>query len=191
MRNFIDYEEENCIGVEETEKQGNPDSFIRYIGDSTTNVMHDKLCIKVDEIPESDRITLNELDKTMKICHNCRRKIYIRNAIKDDDNFSWYLDFFDAANYGTSRLRGFIYMRGVELLKISDIELQIKYKEDTWIAVYVKRNRYKLFHNSYVFTSKYDRRIIPGKFHVQKKDPMRLTDLLRYIAMYDWEGHFC
>lgn len=187
---LYDYQKENSICEGKTEIQEKDDSNVRFIGDKVTNTLHDKLCLKVSDISKNNLILLNELDKNMLLCKSCQRKVFIREAIKDDENFSWYMNLFDTANYRTSELKGFIYMKGVKLYRISDIELQIKYKEDTWIASCIKRNKYKLFHNSYVFTSMYDRRIIPGKFHIQKKDPMRLRDLLRYIAMYDWESHF-
>lgn len=185
-----DYQKVNSIGMEKPKIQESSDAPVRFVGDRMTNIIHDRLCVKINEISENDMINFSELDKSMIICKTCQRKIYIRNAIKDDDNFLWYLEFFDKANYGTNNLKGFIYMQEVELLKISDIELQIKYKDDTWRVAYVKRNRYNLFHNNYIATSVYDRQIIPEKFHSQRKEPMRLKDSFRYIAMYDWKSHF-
>ena len=81
-------------------------------------------------------------------------------------------------------------MRGVELLKLSEMELQVKYNDDTWIIVYVRNNRYNLLHNDYIATSVTERYILPGKFHSQKEVPLRMKDLFKYIAMYDWRAHF-
>ena len=163
---------------------------IRFVGQKSTHIVHDKTYARVKEISEDDIVGLDELDKSMQICTRCQKKVYIRNAIKDDENFAWYVDFFDRANYGKSHMKGFIYLKRVELAKISNKALKLKYKDDTWIVIYEKRNRYYLFHNDYIATSVDDRCIIPGKYHYQMKDPMRLKDAFRYIALYDWEGHF-
>lgn len=162
---------------------------ICFIGDKGTNTLHDGLCIMVDSIPEGDKVLLDKIDENMTLCERCRRKIFIRSAIQgDSDNFLWYLDFFDKALLRTEEIRGFIYLCGVRLKKLSDTELQVKYKEDTWIIVYVKRNRYNLLHNNYLVVSETERRICPG-FHSQKEVPLRMRDLLKYIARYEWKAH--
>jgi len=190
MKLLIDHENVNYAGKERENVLKKDVIPTRFIGQKSTNMIHDSLCTSVNRIPEDDIVTLKKLDKSMTICKKCQRKIYIRNAIKDDENFSWYLNFFDTANYGTNQLKGFIYSFGVEMLKLSDTELLLKCKDDTWIVAYVKYNRYKLFHNNYIATSVKDRCILHGEFHSQKEVPLRLKDLFKYIAMYDWKAHF-
>ena len=162
---------------------------IRYIGQKSTNILHDKLCVKVEKIPEEDAIGLNTLDKSMRLCERCQRKIFVRNAIKDDDNFAWYLNFFDEGKYSTNEMKGFIYKYGVQFLRLSETEMQVKYNDDTWKIAYVKNNRYDLFHNNYFIVSDSIRKVLTDKFHMQTKTPTRLKDLFKYIALYDWKLH--
>lgn len=159
---------------------------VRFMMQKSTNIVHDKTCKLIKETEESDLVGLTQLEKYYLMCPKCQKTAMIRNAIKDDDNLSWYIDFFNHANYGVRNVKGFIYLKNVELSKISNLSLKLKHRTDSWIVSYVKRNRYYLFHNDYVVTHAHNRHIVLGKFHLQAKDPMRLKDAFRYIALYDW-----
>ena len=159
---------------------------VRFVMQTSTNIVHDKTCKLIQETDESDLVGLVKLEKSYSMCKKCGKTAMIRNAIKDDDNLSWYIDFFNEANYGFGNVKGFIFLRNVELSRASDLSLKLKCGTDSWIVSYVKRNRYYLYHNDYIVTRAHNRHILPGKFHLQAKDPMRLKDAFRYIALYDW-----
>lgn len=163
--------------------------LVRFVGDRSTNIIHDRLCNKANSISERDVILLNELDDNMEVCKSCLRKIIIRNAIKDDENFMWYLSFLDEGPLSTNSMKGSFFKYGVELLKLSETELLIKYKEDKWILKYIRRNRYDLFHNDYKVISNEERIILPT-FHRQKEVPLRMKDLIKFIVMYEWKDQY-
>lgn len=161
----------------------------RFVIDKNTNTIHDILCNKVPKIPGEAIECAEEVDETLTICKSCQRKLYVRSAIKDDENFQWYLDFFDEGPLSTNQIKGSLFKYKAELKKLSNTELQVKYNEDTWIFQYVKRNRYNLFHNDYIVVSDTERKILPS-FHRQKAVPLRLKDLMRFIAVYEWKASY-
>lgn len=71
------------------------DNRIRFVYAKSDNFVHDKTCVLVDKIKYWDFGATEELPADREVCPQCKKRLYIRNAIKSDTKrFAWYLRFF-------------------------------------------------------------------------------------------------
>lgn len=151
--------------------------------------VHDKSCPLVEKIDCRDFGALEDLPNDRKLCPRCKKRIYIRNAIKNDNKcFPWYFRFFDQGRVGVNLLEEILMNGKAELYMQTINELQITYKEDTWLISMEKQGKYTLKHNNYVMVSGVERCITSG-FHDQKCHTAHLAGILCYIEGYDWKKH--
>lgn len=165
------------------------DNRIRFVYAKSDNFVHDKSCVLVDKIKYWDFGALEELPADRELCPQCKKKLYIRNAIKSDTKrFAWYLRFFEKGRVSNRVLEQFLCNNDVKLHMDSMDELIVKCNEDTWHIKMNTQGTYTLYHNNYVMVSEEERYITTG-LHVQKHHPPYLPGILAYIAGYDWQKH--
>lgn len=165
------------------------DNKIRFVYAKSDRYIHDKSCELVEKIKYWDFGATEELVPDRELCLHCKRKIYIRNAIKSDTkHFGWYQRFFEKGRAGSRVLENFLYGTDIKLHMDSIDELIVKCKEDTWKISMSSQGTYTLYHNNYVMLNEEERYITSG-FHVQKHHPPYLPGILTYIQEYDWQKH--
>ncbi len=165
------------------------DNKIRYVYNKKGGCVHDKSCELAQNIDYLDFAASENLPVERDLCHRCKRKILIRNAIKNDNKkFAWYDRFFEKGNAGFNVLERFLTTGNVELYMDLFSELQVKYKDDTWIIKRLESGKHELYHNNYVMINDNDRLISSG-FHPQNCYCNSLNGIIRYIVNYDWEKH--
>lgn len=163
---------------------------MRFVYAKSNPVIHDKNCKEVREIPNDDFEAIEELPVEATLCKCCRRKIYIRNAIKyDTKHFDWYFHFFDKAQISNDVLERFLYEGGAKLHMDTPDVLYVEYKEDRWRLEPTDRNRkYLLYHNNYTILND-NERYITDSFHKQSQNIDKVADWFWYIEGYDWRIH--
>lgn len=165
------------------------DNRIRFVYAKSDQFVHDKTCEQVAKIEYWNFGATEELPADRELCQQCKKKIFIRNAIKSDTKrFAWYLRFFEKGRVSNRILEQFLYNSDVKLHMDSMDELIVKCKEDTWRIKMNKQGTYNLYHNNYVMVSEEERYITTG-FHPQKYHPPYLPGIFAYIENYDWQKH--
>lgn len=165
------------------------DNRIRFVYAKSDNFVHDKTCVLVDKIKYWDFGASEELPADREVCSQCKKRLYIRNAIKSDTKrFAWYLRFFEKGRVSNRVLEQFLCNNDVKLHMDSIDELVVKCNKDTWHIKMNAQGVYTLYHNNYVMVSEEERYITTG-LHIQKHHPPYLPGILAYIAGYDWQKH--
>lgn len=165
------------------------DNRIRFVYAKSDNFVHDKTCVLVDKIKYWDFGASEELPADREVCSQCKKRLYIRNAIKSDTKrFAWYLRFFEKGRVSNRVLEQFLCNNDVKLHMDSIDELIVKCNSDTWHIKMNAQGVYTLYHNNYVMVSEEERYITTG-LHIQKHHPPYLPGILAYIAGYDWQKH--
>lgn len=165
------------------------DSRIKFVYSKKENCVHDKSCYLVDKIGYMDFEATAELPVDKVICRRCKRDVYIRNAIKQDNKrFGWYHHFFEQCNVGTKDIEKYLADGDMELHMDNINELQVKCNEDTWIIKHLGNAKCELYHNNYVMLGDTERYITSG-FHRQKGHYKYVSDMLGFINGYSWEKH--
>ncbi len=165
------------------------DNKIRFVYSKSDNLVHDKTCWQVAKIEYWDFGASEKLPQDREICQYCRRKIYVRNAIQNDTKrFGWYMRFFENGRVSNKALESFLGSGEAKLHMVSVDELQVMYKEDTWLIRADGKGKYTLRHNNYVMINDHER-YITSEFHKQKHYPPYLPGILLYIEGYDWHKH--
>lgn len=163
---------------------------MRFVYAKSNPVIHDKNCKEVRKIQNDDFEVVEELPVEATLCKHCRRKIYIRNAIKyDTKHFDWYFHFFDKAQISNDVLERFLYKGGAKLHMDTPDVLYVEYKEDRWRLEPTDRKRkYLLYHNNYTILND-NERYIEDSFHKQSQNIDKVADWFWYIEGYDWRIH--
>lgn len=165
------------------------DNKIRYVYSKKDNIVHDKTCQQVKKIHYRDFEAAARLPEERELCQYCKREIYIRSMIGDDNkHFSWYVKMFQQGKVSLSIIEELAQVYHARLYMITLDLMQIKCGEDTWKIAVDKQLKYKLYHNNYVMVSEVER-YITSDYHEQKNYPQTLYGILRYIERYDWKKH--
>ena len=165
------------------------DNRIRFVFAKNDNFVHDKSCELVEKIKYWNFDASEKLPEGREICPHCKKRLYVRNAIKmDTKRFVWYIRFFDKGRASSRVVEKYLGSGKAELHMDSINKLQIKYNEDTWIIQMDKEGLCSLRHNNYVMVNEHERYITSG-FHMQKYHPPYLPGILAYIDGYDWTKH--
>ena len=165
------------------------DGRMRFVYAKSDGLVHDKSCHLVEKIEYWDFAATEKLPLDRELCPCCKRRLYIRKAIKSDTKrFAWYQRFFEQGRVSNQLLKKFLMNTDVTLhMDVLD-ELIVKCKEDTWRICMNGQGAYDLYHNNYVMVSEEERYITSG-FHEQKHHPPYLPGILAYIEGYDWKKH--
>lgn len=163
---------------------------MRFVYAKSNQVIHDKSCKEVSKISNDDFEAIEALPAEAALCKRCRRRIYIRNAIKyDTKHVDWYFHFFDKAQVSNDVLERFLYKGGAKLHMDTLDVLYVEYKEDRWRLEPTDRKRkYILYHNNYTILND-NERYIADSFHKQSQNIDKVADWFWYIEGYDWRIH--
>lgn len=165
------------------------DNSILYIFSSKDNLIHDKTCHIASTIPYWEFESSRELLKGKEICQHCKRKIYLRNALKNDaKHFALCLRMFDNGNVSTQDI--FILTSEYHATLSMDKPdcINVKCGEDTWQIIMNEQGYCTLYHNNYNMINNTERYITTG-YHQQNCPYSNLTDVLKYIEQYNWQKH--
>lgn len=162
---------------------------IKFVYSSQNSYIHDKSCSFVNDIAPKHFGALEKLPEDRTLCQRCAKKIYIRNAIQNDNkNFAMYLHFFDKGRVGFRLIEQFLWHDKAKIYMPERNVMQVVYKEDTWIIRMHDKGKCTLEHNNYAIIENTDRKMLSG-FHPQKCSHTYLPGMIRYIQEYDWKEH--
>lgn len=163
------------------------DHKVRFVYSKKNQYIHDKSCELVKHIRNEDFSVASTVLDGRYLCTHCRRKIYIRNAIKSNPkHFEWYLRFFNKGNVSNQQLEVCLYQQGFQLHMNTPEEMIVFAKEESWLIKESKNDgEYNLYHNNYVMVNDNERYITMGR-HLQRSN-MTMKDILWYICHYSWD----
>ena len=165
------------------------DNRIKFVYAKSNNLLHDKSCKQVERIEYWNFEATDEFLSEREMCPCCRKRIYVRKAIKGvTKHFEWYMRFFENGNVNSKYLEQFLKGDNVSLHMDSINELVIKCNEDTWRIIRDEQGLYRLLHNNYVFLED-GTRYITDEFHLQIDSRTSLNWILHHIENYDWRIH--
>ena len=165
------------------------DNRFKFVYAKSGGYVHDKSCDMVEKIGYIDFDASDELPTDRDLCPRCKKKIYIRNSIMNDNKkFAWYNQFMEKGNVSCKVIEKILSSGKVKLHMDTLSELQVKCNEDTWIIKRTENGKYVLYHNNYVMVNETER-IITSGFHLQKCHNTSVAGILGYIESYNWYKH--
>lgn len=176
---------------------------IRFIRDRDRNMIHDKSCRRVRDIPVDGMDALEDYDASCTICPECAMKAYIRCGARDFDQYEEYIKLFRIMDVSGPTVRkmytelGFVtklsHMKldGLPYANVLNNAITVWYREDTWRIGAVRKGRVRLEHNNYRPIGNGKREFTPG-FHVQNSGCFDAAPgyVLGIIRNYRYEDHF-
>lgn len=152
--------------------------------------LHDRDCMRLGEIPNSEFQMLSEFDDGMNTCPWCYRRALIRSGVGDDRrHISAFERFFGEGHVLNAELYVLMIENKAQLKWISGNVVQIKVREDTW-QISRTPEGYRLWHNNYIRTDDGARYFTNG-FHPQTThcwDSLSKL-LIEWVVSYSWEKH--
>lgn len=178
------------IEIPETQKQKKEANqrkayFFKILGEE---LIHDRDCAKIGNIPEKKLIAVDDFSKSSKACERCEYKALIRKACLPDGNAAKIITRMfegDGKNrVGLARLRKYVLEDNL-CVTFTDLNtITVKANEDTWQMRKTSETQWCLWHNNYSVVAK-GIRIFDSGFHDQGVKGT-LTYLLDHIASYQW-----
>lgn len=166
------------------------DEHICYVRQKSNGVIHDKRCMKIRTMPDSEFVPVETFDKNFQMEGCCRKQICIRQGAKDPKYTYKYIEFFNKAKASEHDISDIYLEHGCKSELTSNI-LTLWHRDDTWqIKLLNKDGKVCLLHNNYRKFSDGSREFVPG-FHVQN-DSCRVTTFhhaWNVISAYDYAFH--
>ena len=167
----------------------NPD--VLFMLDKKTNVLHDKSCKELDNVPFEDlEVFRGELFEEHRFCRNCRDRLHIRLACGDDfKHYSLYKRFFSDGGLSEVDIEYYITQYDFNMSFAGPNILQVKVNDDTWQIRKNSNKNYTLLHNNYSIADSGQRLIGNIKnFHVQCQGKS-LEKIFDRICSYSYDKH--
>ena len=164
---------------------------MRYAYSAADGVLHDRDCPQVKRIRDEDFRMLADIEPSMELCSECRRKALLRAAIPigDAKRITAYLNVFNAIGATNEDIRSLAVVYNAVISDVTLDSVRIKVRDDSWI---IRKNQYtlELYHNNYEFLEYYDR-IIKQQYHLQqtRKGDSAYWHLSHIIFHYSWPDH--
>lgn len=160
-----------------------------YFYQEGNEFVHDKDCLKVQDIPALKFRASKHKPKGKHFCPQCSRKLYLRIACdKHPEDADLCEDFLEWHPVSTKRIRHCVVDLGMKFTDVHYDRMTIEGREDTWMIRGVEGKPLELWHNNYVVTSGKDR-VFTGGFHRQKIRGGSFTKVLNYIEWYSYKKH--
>lgn len=124
--------------------------------------VHDKACICIRNIPNTDLEYFEHIPETMYVCPACEYAAIVREGVRFGERVDVYLNFFVRAGATLDDLKLLIVEHGAYLKWKNVNTLQLKVHDDYWRIVY-KGSELCLMHNNYYVVD--GQRIFCSGFH--------------------------
>lgn len=160
-----------------------------YYYSENAQYYHDKDCVDVKEMASQAIMASESIPMGKEVCPKCRRKVFFRTACYPNTKQMPICDRIFRNNCNSSKLiEHYVMTDGMRFHATTLEELQVAWKEDTWIIKGVNGGKLELWHNNYIRTSQTERYITDG-YHNQSVERSTLWQMLRYIESYSWQKH--
>lgn len=176
---------------------------VRFIREKDRNIIHDKSCRRVRDLPADCMVPMENYDVSCGICPVCAMKAYIRCGAKDFDQYEEYVKLFQIMGISESTARkmytelGFksklshMKLDGMPYANVLNNAVTVWYREDTWRIGAVRKGRVRLEHNNYRPLGNGKREFTSG-FHIQNSGCYDAAPgyALSVIRNYRYKDHF-
>lgn len=137
----------------------------QFIVDTLTGVMHDRSCPEGRNLPREQFSMIEKYDASAKLCKVCRQKAVIRQLTQWPEEYKAILTLLESCKIDFADLKR-LQERKVSIRYITYNTLELQKGEDRWRIEKLDRDRFSLYHNSYILEDR--RRRFTGKFHQEK-----------------------
>lgn len=166
------------------------DAHIWYIRDSRNDIVHEKSCSCICDIPDEAITGMKRISPETKLCKWCCKASLIRTVIGESSRYlNAYTKFFEKISIDNHQLRALIFDNKTTLSFPSPDTnlLSAKVNDDNWLLERNPDNTLTLWHNDYQMT-KGDVRYFTGGYHVQLP---KATGKMAIATMcsYSWADH--
>lgn len=160
----------------------------KYVFSSKDNLIHDKNCRHVKDIPLEEFNVTNKLLPEKQPCMDCYRQMVVRSVYlhEYEDIYEHYW-FFSKAQASRMQFWKFLTDDEMHMRMENKTTLNVRCREDLFKIIYDEENDvFKLLHNNYKVTENLQREFF-DTFHEQETKITYLLGLLAYIKNYTWD----
>lgn len=163
-----------------------PNKSYRFVLNSKTKLIHDKDCLCIKDIPEENKVYLDDLETKYKLCGNCKRDFMLSYCASDKMEKKLLHRLFQKLGADVEEVYYYITKRNVKIKYISSDCLEVKSGKDTWR---IKADEYAkhLLHNNYEIIE-YERVFRDG-FHEHRVWGNTFGKMMKQILDYGSDYH--
>lgn len=161
----------------------------KFAIDKRNNILHDRACACVKNIPDKYFAMSKTYVHKMKTCPKCRDTALIRKCAKSADDIKLVATFFNKVNATHQDIYSLCKKSKITIRAVSTKILEIKLNEDSWQIEISSDGYYRsLMHNNYIIEN-YCRTMQPGfHFHIKQKH-VAFSDLVKIMTSYKKNFH--
>ncbi|MBR4862656.1 MAG: hypothetical protein IKU09_10705 [Firmicutes bacterium] len=137
----------------------------QFIVDTLTGIMHDRSCPEGRNLPREQFSMIENYNASAKLCQVCREKAIIRQLTQWPEEYKAILTLLESCKIEFADLKR-LQESKVSIRYITYNTLELQKGEDRWRIEKLDRDRFSLYHNSYILEDR--RRRFTGKFHQEK-----------------------
>lgn len=165
-------------------------SSVWYVMDGRSEILHEKSCPQIRDIPDEALIGVRRYDGNRQMCAHCRRAGLIRTAIGGSARYlSAYVRFFDILGVSDAQLRRLILNNKTTFsFPAPDTNLLCaEVNDDRWLIERRSNGRVTLWHNDYQVLGD-NTRYFTGGFHEQLHRA-HISRAIDTMCSYSWANH--
>lgn len=159
----------------------------RFIVDADTRIIHDRSCQIGQALPREQFSMIEDFDPSLKPCKACRTKAVIRQLTQWPEDYKDVLNLLESCEIEFGDLM-LLLRKNVKIRYVTYNVLELRNGEEHWRLEKLNRDRFELYHNSYILEE--SRRRFTGKYHPQKvKGKHNFHNTIMEVIRYNSDYH--